>query len=459
MTQLIDRLQVIVASRLQPNRRVDLPDLCTQLGIPDAPDDPALSKIQYVRSRLRLLADDAPRARAVASAYASMFPVAAGNADAFELEELLWNDAAYPTFSKRVRRELAERLELQPLWHDAAGFLRALSRLWILQSVDDTFTEFSGGTAASLQADIYRHVVTNPEDWSVLYLFERLGALDCSHVRFGRLLEALANPEVRPDEPSQRAFVACVNDVVRPYGIELAESGSIDGYPSFSIRTIGASPLGRPKNLIFACSIKPDLRLRDSVTNDIEIVTGADKVLVYDRPVPPEGLRWRDLQAWWSELHHHTDAATAKTTLFHRLRDSLPPDSPQQQLLFHAFFARFKDAIPSLPALLPEVWLHYDPKTVAQRGPLALFRQRMDFLLLLPTARIVVEVDGVQHYADDSGKASPAKYRRMVEADRELRLRGYEVYRFGGHELVGESGKVAVGSFFSSLFAKHGVTS
>jgi len=59
--------------------------------------------------------------------------------------------------------------------------------------------------------------------------------------------------------------------------------------------------------------------------------------------------------------------------------------------------------VPDLPALLPEVWLHWDPKTVAERGPNALLRFRMDFLLLLPAgARIVVEVDGKYHHADQS---------------------------------------------------------
>ena len=44
----------------------------------------------------------------------------------------------------------------------------------------------------------------------------------------------------------------------------------------------------------------------------------------------------------------------------------------------------FGEAIPDLPALLPEVWLHWDPQTVSERGREALLRFRMDFLLLLP---------------------------------------------------------------------------
>jgi very-short-patch-repair endonuclease len=60
----------------------------------------------------------------------------------------------------------------------------------------------------------------------------------------------------------------------------------------------------------------------------------------------------------------------------------------------------------------------------------------MDFLLLLDRhRRVVLEVDGIQHYADDDGSANTARYAEMVAADRELRLAGYEVYRFGGAEI------------------------
>lgn len=61
----------------------------------------------------------------------------------------------------------------------------------------------------------------------------------------------------------------------------------------------------------------------------------------------------------------------------------------------------------------------------------------MDFLLLLPSrVRVVIECDGQQHYADDTGKASPRRYAEMMATDRDLRLKGYEIYRFGGAELT-----------------------
>lgn len=98
------------------------------------------------------------------------------------------------------------------------------------------------------------------------------------------------------------------------------------------------------------------------------------------------------------------------------------------------------------------------PYTVSERnGQKVLPRQRMDFLLLLPSSqRVVIEVDGKQHYANKD-TASPRLYAEMVAADRELKLSGYEVYRFGGFELQGDSGKQVVEDFFRKLFVRHGL--
>ena len=109
------------------------------------------------------------------------------------------------------------------------------------------------------------------------------------------------------------------------------------------------------------------------------------------------------------------------------------------------------------PALLPQVYLHFDPLTARERaGVPVLARQRMDFLLLLSAHdRIVIEVDGKQHYSEDNGMASPPLYAEMVAADRELKLTGYDVYRFGGAELNEKDGERVVTDFFTALFAKR----
>ena len=77
----------------------------------------------------------------------------------------------------------------------------------------------------------------------------------------------------------------------------------------------------------------------------------------------------------------------------------------------------------------------------------------MDFLLLLPNhERIVIEVDGRQHYAGDDGRADPDRYAEMMKEDRTLRLAGYEVYRFGAEELAaGDAGRELLRQFFVSL--------
>lgn len=88
----------------------------------------------------------------------------------------------------------------------------------------------------------------------------------------------------------------------------------------------------------------------------------------------------------------------------------------------------------------------------------ALLRFRMDFLLLLPQGvRVVIEVDGKHHYADTGGSADVQRYAQMVRADRELKLAGYEVFRFGAAELQAPTGKVDVKAFFVALFKRYGV--
>lgn len=45
----------------------------------------------------------------------------------------------------------------------------------------------------------------------------------------------------------------------------------------------------------------------------------------------------------------------------------------------------------------------------------------------------------------------------MVSADRELRLAGYEIYRFGANELVGDDAESRIADFFKKLFRLHRV--
>jgi len=121
--------------------------------------------------------------------------------------------------------------------------------------------------------------------------------------------------------------------------------------------------------------------------------------------------------------------------------------------LFDAYQGRYRESF-DIPALVPQVYLHYDPydrRTRRSSGVAPLSRQRMDFLLLFTDRRrVVIEVDGKQHYAEGD-VASPRLYAEMVSEDRRLRLAGYEVYRFGGWELTSSGATTRVQEFFDDL--------
>lgn len=194
---------------------------------------------------------------------------------------------------------------------------------------------------------------------------------------------------------------------------------------------------GTPKNLIFASTgPKPKIVLDDAVNNDVRIVNNAEHCLIYDRLIDPAlGVTFQMLVDWWSELCPPADGENPANPMFDRLADSL---SDVERMFMTAYKPLLRSYGFGLPALIPQVYLHYDPQTIKFRersGTTELVRQRMDFLMLLPRSRrVVLELDGVHHYASDDGRASPARYAEMMGEDRRIRLVGYEVYRFGGAE-------------------------
>jgi very-short-patch-repair endonuclease len=221
----------------------------------------------------------------------------------------------------------------------------------------------------------------------------------------------------------------------------------------------GAGVRGEPKNLIFAANgPKPELVLRDAVNNDVEIIRNGENCLVFSDPIPADGLRFSTLITWWRKHESIPEAESDRAValqLHERLKASLGGNAVEEAVL-HAYARRYKDDF-NVHALIPQVYLHYDPMTQKQRqrrgqaaGPLP--RQRMDFLILFSNRRrVVIEVDGRQHYATEEGKASTHLYANMVAEDRRLRLAGYEVYRFGGAELMGPGAEELLTAFFEEL--------
>ncbi|TCJ34157.1 hypothetical protein [Parafrankia sp. BMG5.11] len=216
----------------------------------------------------------------------------------------------------------------------------------------------------------------------------------------------------------------------------------------------GAS--GDFRNLIFSADgPKPEIVLTDALNNVVKITKNEQFCLVYDRPIESQGLTWAKLVNWWQGVTRIEDSMMAGRHLYQRLSRSLASD-PER-----VFFNRYCGAYANpegwdWPALIPQVYMHYDPYTKASRSnPGPLIRQRMDFLLLLPgEIRIVIEIDGSHHYSSGE-KPDPRRYAEMVSEDRKLRLAGYDVYRFGGYEFVDENGGTAVDEFIDAFCARY----
>jgi hypothetical protein len=130
------------------------------------------------------------------------------------------------------------------------------------------------------------------------------------------------------------------------------------GYPIFAFRPVVRGVAGRPNNLVFASpGPKPELGFVDAINNDIVILSGQESCLIYARSIGSNGLLWSDLVAWWSGLAPGGNAAG----LGARLQQSLG-----EKNLFGTYFKKYRPALgEGPPALLPQVYLHYDPEHYA----------------------------------------------------------------------------------------------
>ncbi|MFF5019554.1 hypothetical protein [Streptomyces sp. NPDC001165] len=436
MTERMDlpRLRSLIDGVLvdlyQRHRHQDLPALCERLRLPAPPSQDSHTKHERLTASLQGCPDD--RLAHVAEAILDSEPRPAWERN--QLQDVLWSGRPYVEIPGRTRRDLAKEFDLSDHVGYPDRFLTLLARLWDLG--DDTLSDW-GASTRSLRDEIHRHVIRFRDDWSTEYLFEQLGAFEAPHPRFGYFLEGLASPAALPDEQAQRRFVELANHHLQTVGAQLRQEGETDGYPLFQLVQPGRGTAGRPRNLIFATLEKPDIRFTSALDNDIEVAERADQVLVYDRPVGKDGLLWRDLLSWWQEAHNITDPEKANRSLYSRMQASLPRESEGQKNLFWLYHHMYKKCLSDVPALLPEIWVHWDPKTVRERGVRALQNLRMDFLMLLPgNRRVVLEVDGMQHYTRNGGaEPDSAKYAATMAGDRDLKLRGYEVFRFGHDEL------------------------
>lgn len=252
-------------------------------------------------------------------------------------------------------------------------------------------------------------------------------------------------------------------------GLELADlelTPDLDNEGFYEIRSKIALPSKPIKNIVFAANkSKPDIVVDDALENSVKIVDAGD-ALVYEDGIPEKGLSWLDLAKWYEQF----ESEDTQNKLAMRLLSSL--DSQPEETFFRAYCDFIIKHGRNLPALIPQVYLYYDPKTKnARHGKSVFEHQRMDFMFIIRREhRVIIEIDGIQHYAEDrtiEGTyykcADVNRYAEMMKAHREMVLDGYDVYRIGGKELyVGseedeERAKHVVFDFLEKLFQKYGI--
>jgi very-short-patch-repair endonuclease len=241
---------------------------------------------------------------------------------------------------------------------------------------------------------------------------------------------------------------AVVDRLVTEFGPN-ADAARSEGSPpvwleAYDTLAMLAAP-GGVQQIVFASHGKPDLVIED-VQNG-RLSDSAARSLIWRTRVGPKGLTVGDLKRWWTAEHG------GHGSLYRCLDASMATEAERR--LLEGYYKRFvpEHGGDELAALLPQVWLHYDPLTRQQRlGGKALERQRLDFLMFAPKGRkILLEVDGPQHFTDDDGRASLDRYAAQLAADRALILQGFTIFRFGANELsAGRSAKL-LHEFFMKL--------
>lgn len=171
----------------------------------------------------------------------------------------------------------------------------------------------------------------------------------------------MVNPEVRTGE-EQTQYVKGINKIIGADDFELVVSGKISNELIYKIYKRQAAK-SNMKNLIFApLGKKPDIVIDDAIANDIKIVGDTDNCLLYDFEPNADGLLWNTLVKWWGSAHA---SENIQKDLFKRLLDSL--DSQPEKDFSTQYYTIYQNAN-EYPALIPQVYLHYDPHARTWRG-------------------------------------------------------------------------------------------
>jgi len=351
---------------------------------------------------------------------------------------------------------------------------------------DKQYHEFAKIVCPSISDDMINEIARHMDrfdDWPESYLVDTvINYLNLSDEEFMFFLEQYVNPNIHhwrwnaQDECRESInnleLVDLINRYLEHDGYKLMIKDTIGDKYFFNCLSTRAGVKGSVKNIIFASKYKPEIVFDDALNNNIRITKNADQCLIYDRPIPHNGLMWSELVGWYAE--EYRIEKNQENAFVKRMCDCLDVSfksggkkpGPETWML-QAYYELKNELHLDLPALIPQVYLYYDPQTQRERGYKLFEHQKMDYLMIFSHRdRVVIEIDGKQHYADGD-RASPKLYSDMVKAHREMCLFGYDVYRFGGYEFQGadESTEVKqkmlenLKEFFIKLFSKYDVVS
>ena len=353
-------------------------------------------------------------------------------------------------------------------------------------SGDKEYHEFAKIVCPSLSDDdiseIARHM-DRFDDWPESYLLDSIiDYLNLTDEQFMFFLEQYVNPNIhhwrwnteeeRREHIHNAELVEIINRYIDHDGYKLVIKDTIGDKNFYECVSTKVGVQGQVKNIIFAAKYKPEIVFDDALNNDIRITRNENHCLIYSRSIPANGLMWNGLVEWYAAENNLVHSQNPEVAFITRLCDCLDTSfkangakSGPETWMLQAYYNLKKELGIDLPALIPQVYLYYDPQTIKQRGYKLFEHQKMDFLMIFSHKdRIVIEIDGKQHYAEGN-IASPKLYSEMMRAHREMSLFGYDVYRFGGYEFVGadvdETAKnkmlESMNQFFVKLFYKYGI--
>ena len=447
MSKKRDGLIELIAGYLRMvYKSYEIEGVCVNYGIEANPAlNPHDSKALYVKSGLVKLSNE--ELTEIAIKLSEDFEDWKFNKD---LEQYLGDKMFRITFI--TRKNIVEYLNSKSNIEGKMKWDEFLRPLWNVDAYLDN--GLLGYTGRTFGEDMIYHLKVAKDTTYKDVLLEQMSIKYISDSSFKAFLERLVDPEVRDGE-EQAEFVHAINDIIKNDKMELRIFEKISGVVRYKVyEKIIIN--GNMKNLIFApLGTKPDIVIDDTISNDLKIIGDVDNCLLYNFEHGADGLKWLTLVQWWKQ--YSTDENIEKN-LYERLYKSL--DSDIERLFFKEYYKLYRnEKKKDIPALIPQVFLHYDPYSKAMRKNNIVFtHQRMDFLMLIPGGmRIVIELDGKQHYSVDN-QASPKMYAEMVKDTRELQLKGYEVFRFGGYEFQADQQPMQmIEIFFEKLFKMCGI--